>query len=113
MSFRPNGILSSALDEAVVDIAHRSRRCSVPGPVGRTADRQLAAGPNYFGSDLKMFSDIHGFVMKRENILKKTAVRCISCQSIFSAEIETDGGVFLIGIGERCQCGGNDFRSFA
>ncbi|MFP8956763.1 hypothetical protein ACLI4Y_08545 [Natrialbaceae archaeon A-CW3] len=51
--------------------------------------------------------------MKRENIQKKTAVQCERCQSIFSAEIETDGSVFLIGLGEQCQCGGSDFRSFA
>lgn len=51
--------------------------------------------------------------MKRANVQRKTAVRCGDCQSIFTAEIEDDGGVFLIGMGDRCGCGGTEFRSFA
>ena len=51
--------------------------------------------------------------MKRANVQRKTAVRCDDCRSIFTAEIEDDGDVFLIGLGDRCGCGSTEFRAFA
>ncbi|QSW98321.1 hypothetical protein [Haloterrigena alkaliphila] len=51
--------------------------------------------------------------MARTQTQRKTAVRCADCQSIFTAEIEADGDVFLIGLGDRCDCGGTEFSRFA
>lgn len=51
--------------------------------------------------------------MKRANVERKTAVRCGDCRTIFTAEIEADGDVFLIGRGDRCSCGSTEFRAFA
>ena len=50
--------------------------------------------------------------MNRQTTRRKTAVRCADCQSIFTAEIDDDA-VFLIGLGDRCGCGGTEFRRFA
>ena len=44
---------------------------------------------------------------------RKTAVQCDACQSIFTAEIDGDGAVFLIGMGDQCNCGGTEFHRFA
>lgn len=69
--------------------------------------------PTWFGDEVKPETELRSVVMNRQEIQRKTAVRCTGCRSIFTAEIETDGSVFLMGVGAQCQCGGDDFRSLA
>ena len=85
-------------------------------PVGGRAAgtrSRLESEPTYVGDGFNPDWSLRRDTMKRANVERKTAVRCGDCQSIFTAEIEADGGVFLIGMGDRCGCGGTEFRSFA
>lgn len=49
--------------------------------------------------------------MATTELVSKGFARCRSCESVFVAEIHSDGRIRPIGLAADCQCGDGDFES--